>query len=62
MAQLTAYQDIAENFLQTLGDGNWLMGGVAPGGSRRQGNSLLEKYLGASPRATMQIHFDHGIA
>lgn len=46
MTQLTAYQDIAESFLQTLGDGNWLMGGVAPT-ARRSGNSLLERYLGA---------------
>ncbi|KAK9899473.1 hypothetical protein P389DRAFT_78 [Cystobasidium minutum MCA 4210] len=52
--QISDFPDTAENFLQTLGDGNWLPGGGVPG-SKRGGNNpggeggefaLLSKYLG----------------
>lgn len=54
--QISDFPDTAENFLQTLGDGNWLPGGGVPGSKRGGGNTsgemgdfaLLSKYLGES--------------
>ena len=49
MQQLCNFQDVAEAFLQTLGDGNWNFGGAAPANARSYGDPdapLLEKYLG----------------
>ena len=60
MTQLCNHQEVAETFLQTLGDGNWLMGGGAAG---RTGNadpdaSLLEKYLGKHISARAKLSVD----
>ncbi|KEI37449.1 uncharacterized protein L969DRAFT_89995 [Mixia osmundae IAM 14324] len=46
LRQLSLYQDAAEGFLQTLGDGNWTFGASRPGptATRSKGQSLLSKY------------------
>lgn len=50
MSQLVEYQNMAENFLSTLGDGNWIPFGSNSSGMARpmidDNMSLLERYLG----------------